>query len=272
MQTGPRVATRRRRPGSGRRSSAWACSDIVVVRTLYGASAPWRAGRGIGRHCTPDGNRSLAAPRVCNKFVTIGIRAGGATVAADPAPRATLWRVSVLPPGPTTPAVAQTAHWLLAPLDFMDACARRYGDAFSVHFLGFEQPMVMIADPQAIRALYAQREQLLPPARTLALRPIMGAGSLLLLEGAAHLERRRLMLPPFHGERMRGFEAQMREIAAAEIERWPRRRRARAAAADARDHARGDPAPGLRRDRAQRACSACACCCRDCSTASPRSR
>jgi len=129
--------------------------------------------------------------------------------------------VSALPPGPISPPLAQTAHWLLAPVDFMDACRRRYGDAFSVRFLGFRQPMVMLSDPQAIRALYAQREQLMPPGRTLALRPIMGAQSLLLLEGAAHLQRRRLMLPPFHGERMRGFEAQMREIATAHVERWP---------------------------------------------------
>ena len=103
----------------------------------------------------------------------------------------------------------------------MDACRRRYGDSFSVSFLGFQRPLVMLSDPQAIRALYAQREQLLPPGRRLALRPIMGPQSLLLLEGAAHLERRRLMLPPFHGERMRGFEVQMREIVQAQVERWP---------------------------------------------------
>jgi cytochrome P450 len=129
--------------------------------------------------------------------------------------------VSALPPGPTSPSLAQTAHWLLAPLDFMDSCRRRYGEAFSVNFLGFRSPMVMLSDPQAIRALYAQREQLLPPGRIMALRPIMGPRSLLLLEGEAHLERRRLMLAPFHGERLRGFEVQMRAIAAAEIARWP---------------------------------------------------
>ena len=81
--------------------------------------------------------------------------------------------------------------------------------------------MVMLSDPQAIQALYAEPEHGLPPGRTLALRPIMGARSVLLLEGAAHLERRRVMLPPFHGERMRAYEPAMREIAQAEIDRWP---------------------------------------------------
>jgi cytochrome P450 len=112
-------------------------------------------------------------------------------------------------------------HWLLAPVAFMESCRRRHGDAFTVRFVGFEQPMVLISDPAAIRALYAQREQRLPPGRFLTLRPMVGPDSLLLIEGAGHLERRRMMLPPFHGERMRGFEETMREIAESEIAAWP---------------------------------------------------
>ena len=129
--------------------------------------------------------------------------------------------MSALPPGPGAPPLAQTLRWLFAPIEFMEACRRRFGDAFSVRFLGFETPMVMLADPQAIRALYAEPAHGLPPGRTVALRPIMGARSVLLLEGAAHLERRRLMLPAFHGERIRAYEATMREIVEAEIDRWP---------------------------------------------------
>ena len=41
---------------------------------------------------------------------------------------------------------------------------------------------------------------------------------MLLLEGAEHLSRRRLMLPPFHGERMRAYEPIVREAAAREID------------------------------------------------------
>ena len=45
--------------------------------------------------------------------------------------------------------------------------------------------------------------------------------SLLLLEGREHLARRRLMLPPFHGERMRAYESTVREVVAREVETWP---------------------------------------------------
>jgi cytochrome P450 len=103
----------------------------------------------------------------------------------------------------------------------MESCRRRFGDVFSVSFLGFQTPMVMLSDPEAIRALYTERDHSLPPGRTFALRPIMGARSLLLLEGREHLARRKVMLPPFHGERMRAYEATVREVVAHDVEQWP---------------------------------------------------
>lgn len=115
----------------------------------------------------------------------------------------------------------QTAWWLTRPISFLESCRRRFGDAFSVRFLGFQTPLVMISDPEAIRVLYTAREHGLPPGRTFALRPVMGPRSILLLEGAEHLQRRRLMLPPFHGERMRAYEASVSEIAERDIDAWP---------------------------------------------------
>jgi len=111
----------------------------------------------------------------------------------------------MLPPGPSAPPVIQTARWLLRPISFMSECRRRYGEAFSVRFLGFTTPMVMLSDPAAIRTLYTERRHGLPPGRGVALLPVVGPRSVLLLEGSEHLARRKLMLPPFHGERMRAY-------------------------------------------------------------------
>jgi len=88
-------------------------------------------------------------------------------------------------------------------------------------FLGFETPMVMISDPEAIKALYKGRENGLPPGRTLTLEPVMGSRSVLLLEGADHLSRRKAMLPAFHGERMREYESLIANVTRAEIATWP---------------------------------------------------
>ena len=130
-----------------------------------------------------------------------------------------------LPPGPSAPPAVQTARWLFRPIGFLDACRRRHGDAFSVKFLGFQTPMVVISDPDSIRALYTSRENGLPPGRSFALEPIMGARSVLLLEGDEHLSRRKAMLPPFHGERMRAYESLIADAVNADIDRWPLRER-----------------------------------------------
>src|SRR5207302_8180156 len=61
----------------------------------------------------------------------------------------------------------------------------------------------------------------LPPGRQLTLQPILGSRSLLLLEGREHLLRRKLMLPPFHGERMRAYEQTVAEVVARDVETWP---------------------------------------------------
>src|SRR5262249_61410513 len=78
----------------------------------------------------------------------------------------------------------------------------------------------MVPRPDVIRALYSDRRHGLPPGRTITLKPLVGARSLLLLEGEEHMSRRRLMSPPFHGERMRTYEALMRSAAARELDGW----------------------------------------------------
>jgi cytochrome P450 len=128
--------------------------------------------------------------------------------------------VTALPPGPTEPPAIQTARWLLRPIAFLESSRRRYGGSFSLTFLGFTQPMVMLSDPAAVQALYTNPKHALPPGRTIALMPVMGPRSVLLLEGSDHLARRRVMLPPFHGERMQAYEDVVRQIAIREVESW----------------------------------------------------
>ena len=128
----------------------------------------------------------------------------------------------MLPPGPAEPPAIQSARWLLRPISFMESCRRRFGEAFSVRFLGFRTPMVMLSNPAAIRELYTERRHGLPPGRGVALLPVVGPRSVLLLEGPEHLARRKLMLPPFHGERMRAYEATVRDVVERHVAGWPR--------------------------------------------------
>jgi cytochrome P450 len=129
--------------------------------------------------------------------------------------------MSTLPPTPAVPPLVQTVWWLARPISLMESCRHRIGDQFSVRFLGFERPMVMLSDPEAIRALYMEHSHGLPPGRTATLMPVLGPRSVLLLEGSEHLARRRLMLPAFHGERMRSYEGIVRDAAERQIASWP---------------------------------------------------
>jgi cytochrome P450 len=126
-----------------------------------------------------------------------------------------------LPPEAKGNSLSQTLRWAFRPLPFMQECRERHGDSFSLNFLGFERPMVLISDPVAIKALYMERSHGLPPGRNIILEPILGSRSVLLLEGSEHLARRKLMLPPFHGERMRSYESVVSEAIATEIDSWP---------------------------------------------------
>ncbi|MGA8744379.1 MAG: cytochrome P450 [Solirubrobacterales bacterium] len=147
-------------------------------------------------------------------MLTIGEAEGRAPAVCDPPPM-------TLPPEPKSSPLVQTLRWSFRPLPFLHQCRDRYGENFSVKFLGFQSPMVMISDPAAIKALYTEREHGLPPGRNVLLTPIVGSRSLLVLEGADHLAHRKLMLPPFHGERMRSYEPIVEEILDAEIDSWP---------------------------------------------------
>lgn len=125
-----------------------------------------------------------------------------------------------LPPGPDYSPFSQTLRWLLRPVAFMEEGRRRYGDAFSITFLGFETPMVVVSAPAVVRAVYSNPANGMPPGRNVMLEPVMGSRSILLLEGAEHMSRRKLMLPPFHGEHMRAYETTVREAVTREIDSW----------------------------------------------------
>jgi cytochrome P450 len=127
----------------------------------------------------------------------------------------------MLPPEPKYSPLSQTLRWSFRPLPFLQECREKYGDAFSLKFLGFERPMVMISDPAAIKALYMERSHGLPPGREVVLTPVVGPHSVLVIEGSDHLAHRKVMLPPFHGERMRSYEPIVAEIVDAEIDSWP---------------------------------------------------
>jgi cytochrome P450 len=129
--------------------------------------------------------------------------------------------VGMLPPGPSSPRALQTAHWLVRPWTMMEQLHRRHGDMFTVQIAN-EGTWVFLAHPDAVKQVFTGDPLLLHAGEAnRILLPLLGHHSVLLLDDAAHMRQRKLMLPPFHGERMRRYQDVMAEAAREEIERWP---------------------------------------------------
>jgi cytochrome P450 len=138
---------------------------------------------------------------------------------AGPAVRS---RTPALPPGPTAPALVQTLRYVLSPLRFAEACSRRYGDCFTVRLLG-QPPTVVLSDLDAVRAIFTSDGAVMRAGDVNAdvLRPILGRHSLMVLDDDRHLRHRRLMLPPFHGERLHAYGRILRDITDRVVDGWP---------------------------------------------------
>jgi cytochrome P450 len=88
------------------------------------------------------------------------------------------------------------------PLASLEQARAKYGRRFTVRF-PFTPPFVLISDPDQVKEIYTAPPDVLHPGEgARVLEPIVGTNSVILLDGDAHMEQRKLMLPAFHGERM----------------------------------------------------------------------
>jgi cytochrome P450 len=127
-----------------------------------------------------------------------------------------------LPPGPRLPRVAQTAIWFRHAQWMLRQCAARFGETFTLRIL-HEGIWVVVSNPEHVKQVFTGDPRVFHAGEgNRILLPVLGPHSVLLLDEAEHMEQRKLLLPHFHGRRMQSYERLMREIAVAEIGRWPR--------------------------------------------------
>jgi cytochrome P450 len=128
----------------------------------------------------------------------------------------------MLPPRPGLSQWAMSVGFLLRPTRFLEDCHADCGDFFTVRPAP-DREVVVTVDPETVKQVFtADPAHLHAGAGNVVLAPLLGASSLLLLDGAEHLRHRRMLLPPFHGERMRAHAELMRDVAERHVARWPR--------------------------------------------------
>jgi len=127
-----------------------------------------------------------------------------------------------LPPGPRSPALWQSLRYLVRPDELFDECYRHYGDIFTLRLVG-SGTWVFVASPTLARELFtASPEVLQAGVMNYSVWGAIGGGNtVFMLDGSKHLERRRLMLPPFNGENLLARIEDMSEVTERVISSWP---------------------------------------------------
>jgi cytochrome P450 len=121
--------------------------------------------------------------------------------------------------GPKTPRFVQLIQWIIYPLTYLDKCAKQYGDIFAAQVASGE-PWVIIHHPQAVQEMLNSNAFHAPGSLNISLKPIVGEQSIILLSGERHKRERQLLMPPFHGERMRNYGQLICDIAQDVASKW----------------------------------------------------
>jgi cytochrome P450 len=145
-----------------------------------------------------------------------------ATAVAQPQPIFAEPPSGALPPGPRLPPMLTTLVWSVAPTWVLDRCARRYGEAFTLTFGPSGRKLVMLSDPDAVKVVFTAPPEVAPSAAgDSPIAPVMGPSSVITLIGPEHMRQRKLLLPPFHGERMREYEDVIVQATQRSMREWP---------------------------------------------------
>lgn len=112
-----------------------------------------------------------------------------------------------LPDGPKASPFLQMFQWIADPVKYMENAAKNYGDIFTARILGNNGYFVFVSNPQALQQILSNdRKQFSAPGETnKILSCLLGDYSIVMIDGDRHKRRRQLLMPPFHGDRMRNY-------------------------------------------------------------------
>lgn len=105
----------------------------------------------------------------------------------------------------------QLINWIVDPIGFQDRYSRKYGDIFSMNLSGLGS-FVVVGNPQAIQEVFSQDPKFDSGRGNALGEPLVGRNSLMLMDGDRHRRERKLLMPPFHGERLQTYAQQICQI------------------------------------------------------------
>ncbi len=126
-----------------------------------------------------------------------------------------------LPDGPQMPRWLRMIKFVSQPLKYVDDFAQIYGDTFTIRSNRSDNHLVYFSQPQALEQIFTADSRHFEVGRgNIGLKFLLGDRSFMLSDGDRHQRQRQLLAPPFHGERMRAYGEEIREITQQVSNEW----------------------------------------------------
>jgi cytochrome P450 family 110 len=125
-------------------------------------------------------------------------------------------------PSLSTPKIFEAFQWIVKPLEYLHERKQACGDVFSGNVSGTLSSAVLFSNPQAIQQILTNDTKQLsaPGSNSRVLEPILGGRGMTLLDGNEHHQRRQLVMPQFHGDKIKVYIDTIQEIAKEVIQGW----------------------------------------------------
>ncbi|MEL6457150.1 MAG: cytochrome P450 [Cyanobacteria bacterium J06621_15] len=125
-----------------------------------------------------------------------------------------------LPPVVEMPKFIRRMKFVFQPFEYLEQNAQTYGDTFYLPQKDGSST-VYFGQPKALEQIFTADSNSLETGKgSRILKFLVGDNSVLLLHGNRHQRQRKLLAPPFHGDRMRAYGMTMREIAEQVSDEW----------------------------------------------------
>ncbi len=126
-----------------------------------------------------------------------------------------------LPDGPQIPRWLRMIKFISQPVKYVDDFAKIYGDSFTIQSNPSDNPIVYFSQPEALEQIFTSDLSSFEVGRgNTGLRFLLGDRSFMLSDGERHQRQRQLLAPPFHGERMRAYGEDIRQITQQVSHQW----------------------------------------------------
>lgn len=127
-----------------------------------------------------------------------------------------------LPKGSQSLVFIQKLRWIFTPMSFMDECAKKHGDIFSLRFSKNKPTLVLVSNPQAMQEILTNdtKKFSAPGSLNKDFKKLLGKNSLIAISGKQHQRQRQLLVPPFHGEKIRNYAQIVSKVTQEVISQW----------------------------------------------------